>query len=705
MEVTSPPAGSKGYGVPVKAPNGDIYVGVTGSYTQLARIEDVEFIYVNVKDYGAVGDGVTDDTNAFNDALAEAKSTNNFLYFPDGTYPITVSADSVDMNGCLGLVGKGELLLTSTGNPDRPIMKWEGQKERIGSSIPVSKGQRDFVIDTGKDIKKGDTIFLISAELIYPDVDTRYTKGNRFTVDTYNPTTGDIRFYEVSYYDITSGYFWLNTVRPKVLIQDVSIQLVGNLDKKGLEVIIGEFYIVNAKITGFGRFCANISSSFGRVFTSQFAGELITGTTTGYSIQASGLSDIFVEGSNLYGSRHGIACGDVGYWQAADADAAPTPVPWVRLPAIVKMTGCRVAGYAYAVDSHAGTTLLDVYNCDIYGGAQVGGLETYITNSRIYQEPSQVTTLWFGRDRPTTSGAPFVGKYAVRNCQIESVSGVVNVFTNLEYLELSGLTVTVSPSGSARNMISYGAVAEVRDFVVDGIRHIGNVGDNVTYPFQCSFDARISKLSLLNCGALVSVRRNTVANIILSSLTVNNPGGNGIMIGALAGANRSFNVTVVDAEITGCATGLRITRARALSVNGGFMGGNASSIIFQSNSAGEITSVVNGVYFDQSTGNVVDIENGQAVSLSLIGNTFSQSASIGIPESQIVGKYGNIGLADKTTRIDILNNSFGGSTTSSNINSAYPGVAPGTVVYSQTNNMKWEKLISGSWIRNSLDIV
>jgi hypothetical protein len=43
-------------------------------------------IYVNIKEYGAKGDGVTDDTTAFNNCFAN--STNRYIYIPSGTYRV-----------------------------------------------------------------------------------------------------------------------------------------------------------------------------------------------------------------------------------------------------------------------------------------------------------------------------------------------------------------------------------------------------------------------------------------------------------------------------------------------------------------------------------------------------------------------------------------------------------------------------------------
>lgn len=60
-------------------------------------------IVVNVKDYGAVGDGVTDDTAAIQSAIS---STANRIYFPQGTYKIS---SSINLNSASGktLTGAG----------------------------------------------------------------------------------------------------------------------------------------------------------------------------------------------------------------------------------------------------------------------------------------------------------------------------------------------------------------------------------------------------------------------------------------------------------------------------------------------------------------------------------------------------------------------------------------------------------------------
>lgn len=84
--------------------NGDINVTVPGSAVARglkARFKDA----VNVKDFGAVGDGVTDDTAAIQSACVEAIS-NCKLVFPPGTYVITAP---LELQGAVTVSGMGKV--------------------------------------------------------------------------------------------------------------------------------------------------------------------------------------------------------------------------------------------------------------------------------------------------------------------------------------------------------------------------------------------------------------------------------------------------------------------------------------------------------------------------------------------------------------------------------------------------------------------
>lgn len=71
-----------------------------GTLTQTtAQVQDILNQYVNVKTFGAKGDGVTDDTVAIRNAIDEAKKSGARCLFPTGIYRVTSGyTQSVDYN-------------------------------------------------------------------------------------------------------------------------------------------------------------------------------------------------------------------------------------------------------------------------------------------------------------------------------------------------------------------------------------------------------------------------------------------------------------------------------------------------------------------------------------------------------------------------------------------------------------------------------
>ncbi|MBP0725136.1 right-handed parallel beta-helix repeat-containing protein [Bacillus sp. RG28] len=76
--------------------------------------------YINVKDFGAKGDGVTDDTSAIQNAINSLGSTNSTIYLPYGTYKIKNTLTLSDSKSMIGfqsvLVGIGTNNGILTGN-------------------------------------------------------------------------------------------------------------------------------------------------------------------------------------------------------------------------------------------------------------------------------------------------------------------------------------------------------------------------------------------------------------------------------------------------------------------------------------------------------------------------------------------------------------------------------------------------------------
>jgi hypothetical protein len=119
---------------------------------------------VNVRDFGATGDGVTSDTAAFNAAINHINATAaHALYIPDGTYlvgalnPITISGVSVYGDGAYGselrdTSGTGNLLTFGTGSVtydggsiSNLYFNVSGTSKTSGAAIYLNKTSQTFI--------------------------------------------------------------------------------------------------------------------------------------------------------------------------------------------------------------------------------------------------------------------------------------------------------------------------------------------------------------------------------------------------------------------------------------------------------------------------------------------------------------------------------------------------------------------------------
>lgn len=86
---------------------------------------------VNVKDYGAKGDGIADDTQAISDALAYAMSNKATLYFPSGIYLY----NGVLQMDSIAVKGDGETSILSAIDPVNSAIKLTGASPSLSGVL------------------------------------------------------------------------------------------------------------------------------------------------------------------------------------------------------------------------------------------------------------------------------------------------------------------------------------------------------------------------------------------------------------------------------------------------------------------------------------------------------------------------------------------------------------------------------------------
>lgn len=181
---------------------------------------------VSIKDFGAVGDGVADDTTALQNALANV-GADGWLLFPPGTYSITSSNTFYLLEaGCLCFEA-GAVLAPTQGSDfilDAQIQAGDYQIFEVGKQVPACRAVTSgntlvsfWPLFTSNDI--GKPVCLRYGGTQY-GVDGLYTVGGRYPFNTTVTGYSDARqislasppISEISPgYVIDAGYAYVNT--------------------------------------------------------------------------------------------------------------------------------------------------------------------------------------------------------------------------------------------------------------------------------------------------------------------------------------------------------------------------------------------------------------------------------------------------------------------------------------------------------------
>lgn len=158
--------------------------------------------YENVLDYGAVGDGVADDTQAIQNAIDAAVTGAGVVYLPAGEYKTT---DSINIYGAVSVVGAG--MYKTIIKPISTVTE-AVQIGNVATSADAHSGEiRDFSVDRGTysgATSSGGFVFYWSYQSSLVNLESRLYKYNFW----FKPQNGQAVAY-MSLYNMSAvgGYY------------------------------------------------------------------------------------------------------------------------------------------------------------------------------------------------------------------------------------------------------------------------------------------------------------------------------------------------------------------------------------------------------------------------------------------------------------------------------------------------------------------
>lgn len=368
---------------------------------------------VNVKDYGAVGDGTTDDTVA----IQAAVDTGKEVLIPSGTFRITdtitfpddmlmafedggkIYADTGTYSGSYALVANGSITQISD----------------LASN--ATKGEGDLTFASAPDLSFDDTILIFNpTDSSWSGFRANYKAGEFCHVVSASGTSVTLqnRLYD-SYVAADVDVYKVSPI--KVRLKNPQIESAGSAIGC-IKVQFGRnVFIENPQITDRNNNCLVVQ----RCVDVDVVGGRCQNLGDGgddYCLSFSNSQNVTVNGGSWYARRHATATG-------GDAQIGCVPVRNVRF------IGCRIFNDAttgsWAADFHGNAEHCGYYNCEINGGVSLQGRDNSLEGCNVYGS--------------TGNGAVFYGA--------EILGGRFKIKDNTFY-------ANIDPQPSGRGVIDFG---------------------------------------------------------------------------------------------------------------------------------------------------------------------------------------------------------------------------------------------------------
>jgi hypothetical protein len=335
---------------------------------------------LDVRAFGAKGDGVTDDTAAIQAASDAAALAGTPLVFPAGTYKVNTSITTQGDYDLIQWVAQGNVIIDGTASTAAQLITLGGTADTpVALTASPSRGALQISSTLASSVVKGDIVFIQSTDAFGPS-SVFNTKGEFAEVEAASGGVITLRtaLYD-SYTDSTTTVRKVNA--PRVRLDNIRVLRDSTHD--GLEVRYArDIYLLGVRVSGARRSGLDLWYCVGGVLENCGSDDVF-GTDTGlqYGLSVNSSQWLTTIGGTYYGGRHAIAHG------------GSEPTRGVSLFGVT-CAGDMLDATATTLDFHDNTEFCVVEGCTIFGGIVGEGRNLTIKNNRFQRTISETTVNW-----------------------------------------------------------------------------------------------------------------------------------------------------------------------------------------------------------------------------------------------------------------------------------------------------------------------
>ena len=389
-----------------------------------SKLQDV----VSVKDFGAVGNGVADDTSSIQNALNQVGS-GGILYIPKGTYLVS-SQLSNTVTGPLKVIAEPGTVFNATSSTDYAGLRLQGSLGTATNlSSNVTTGKTSISVGSVTGLAVGDWIVIQSTTNFVPEVTENLGSGEFARIsgisgNTLSLSTG----LSLDYLAVTTTVSKLNGF--PIEIENLTIQR--NLDNAvGFDIYRAHgVRLTNCSVTGakersiWIRTCVDVD-----IVNCKTTAAYTASYSTNYGVALDNAQHVRIDGGTYRAGRHGIKIG-------AAADKVTSS--YIEIKNATVGNTLDPASATWALDCHDTADYVTVDSCTVSNGIGIQARNCVITNNKVVHgsETNAYNTMIYWWPYTSNGSAIIKNNYLVQT----GSASVVGVRFNLGVSTITGLT-------------------------------------------------------------------------------------------------------------------------------------------------------------------------------------------------------------------------------------------------------------------------